>query len=287
MTDAPEQDAMTRAVGGDPHRVALEALTERRVPYLIGGAYALQAQLGVMLRAVKDLDLFVRPCDVPRALEVLRHAGYETELTFPHWLGKAFAGDAFIDVIFSSGNGIVTVDDAWFAYAPAAQMLGVPVLLCPPEEGLWARAFVMERERFDGADVAHVLRCCAESLDWTRLLERFGAHWRVLYAHLVLFGFIYPSERKRLPAWVMDLLAGRMAADGAAPAPAERVCQGTLLSRAQFLVDVGRWGYVDARLEPRGNLTGEQVELWTRAIEADAAVQAPEPVDQPGCERNP
>lgn len=268
---AASSAAACAAVGGDPHRRALEALAGAGVDFLLGGAFALQAHLGVLLRAVKDLDLFVRPGDAERALAALRDAGYTTELTFPHWLGKAIAGDEFIDVIFSSGNGVVTVDDGWFAHAGRAEVLGVPVLVCPPEEGIWARAFVMERERYDGADVAHLLRCCAETLDWRRLLERFGAHWRVLYAHLVLFGFIYPAERARLPRWVMRELAGRLAAEEASAPPDDHVCQGTLLSRAQFLIDVGRWGYEDARIEPRGRLTAEDADVWTRAIDQEQA----------------
>lgn len=263
------------AVGGDPHRRALESLNAADVEYLLGGAYALQAHLGVLLRAVKDLDLFCRPRDVERALAALADAGFATELTFPHWLAKAVAGSEFIDVIFSSGNGVVTVDDGWFAHAEPSEVLGVPVLLCPAEEGIWARAFVMERERYDGADVAHLLRCRAATLDWRRLLDRFGPHWRVLYAHLVLFGFIYPAERDRVPRWVMDELAGRLAAEVATPAPQEHVCQGTLLSRAQFLIDVGRWGYEDARLQPRGNLSATDTEIWTQAIDRDVAAIDP------------
>ena len=61
----------------------------------------------------------------------------------------------------------------------------------------------MERERFDGADVSHLLRAFAETLDWPRLIRRFGKHWHVLFAHLVLFTFIYPGERHRIPESVM------------------------------------------------------------------------------------
>ncbi|HEY8513959.1 MAG TPA: hypothetical protein VIS07_00425 [Candidatus Binatia bacterium] len=264
--------AANTEVRGDPHRAALAALNDAGVQYLVGGAYALQMELGVILREVKDLDLFLRPRDVEAALAALRRAGYETDLTFPHWLAKAWAGDDFIDVIFCSGNGIVTVDDDWFRYARRVELLGMPVLLCPSEEGIWARAFVMERERYDGADVAHLLRCSAAKLDWGRLLQRFGPHWRVLLAHLVLFGFIYPSERDRVPRWVMDHLIGLLAAEHAGTPPDDRVCQGTLLSRAQFLIDVQRWGYADARLRPRGNLTDEEAERWTRAIEEDPGI---------------
>ena len=52
---------------------------------------------------------------------------------------------------------------------------------------------------FGGADVLHLLNACAETLDWSRLTRRFGRHWRVLFAHLTLFGFVYPSERCRIP----------------------------------------------------------------------------------------
>ena len=259
------------AVGGDPHRRALEALHAAGVEFLLGGAFALQTHLGVLLRAVKDLDLFLRERDVERALAALRAAGYATEIAFPHWLAKAVAGSEFIDVIFSSGNGIVRVDDAWFAHAGRAEVLGVPVLVCPPEEGIWARAFVMERERYDGADVAHLLRCCAATLDWPRLLHRFGDNWRVLYAHLVLSGFVYPAERKRVPAAVMRELSARLATEEAAAAPVDTVCRGTLLSRAQYLIDVGRWGYADARLAPYGTMSAADVEAWTRAIDPDDA----------------
>ena len=41
------------------------------------------------------------------------------------------------------------------------ELLGVPVKHCAPEEMIWMKAYIMERERFDGADIAHILRCCA------------------------------------------------------------------------------------------------------------------------------
>jgi hypothetical protein len=126
----------------------------------------------------------------------------------------------------------------------------------------------MERERYDGADVAHILRASADSLDWPRLLQRFGDHWRVLLHHLVLFGFIYPCERHRVPAAVMRELMGRLDTELTRPAAA-RACQGTLISRAQYLVDVDHWGYADPRLAPQGNMTSEERERWTAGIADD------------------
>jgi hypothetical protein len=55
----------------------------------------------------------------------------------------------------------------------------------------------------------------------------------------------------------------------------ERVCQGTLLSRAQYLTDAQEWGYADARLVPRGNMTEEETAIWTAAISEPPAPGAP------------
>jgi hypothetical protein len=200
-----------------------------------------------------------------RAMESLRDAGYRTELTFPHWLGKAWQHDDFVDLVFNSGNGICVVDDGWFEHAVETQVLGMPVKIVPCEELFWQKSFVMERERFDGADIMHVLRARAEQLDWSRLMARYGDRWALLYAYLILFGFVYPSEAHRLPAAVLDELGARHAASRAAPT-GDRLCNGTLTSRAQYLIDIGQYGYADARLAPRGGMTAEDAIFWTWAI---------------------
>ncbi|HEX8795411.1 MAG TPA: nucleotidyltransferase family protein [Polyangiaceae bacterium] len=244
---------------------ALRALNADGVPYLVGGAIALGAYAGIR-RDTKDLDLFTLPEDVKRVLDVLERAGLRTELPFPHWLGKAHCDDEhFVDVIFNAGNGAAPVDSEWFAHAHPAVVMGVPVAVCPPEETLWSKAFVMERERFDGADVAHLLLSCAETLDWMRLLRRFADNWRVLYAHLVLFGFVYPDESRRIPGWVLRELNERLENDASRERPREHVCQGTLLSREQYLPDLER-GWGDARLPPTGSMSRETIAIWTGAI---------------------
>jgi len=100
---------------------------------------------------------------------------------------------------------------------------------------------------------------------WQRLLARFGPHWRVLFSHIVLFGFVYPDQRHRIPAWVRDELTRRFAAE--ASDQATLVCNGTLLSREQYLHDLTHMGYGDPRIEPTGRMTHEDIDIWTRAIE--------------------
>ncbi|HET7458390.1 MAG TPA: hypothetical protein VFJ74_12140, partial [Gemmatimonadaceae bacterium] len=209
---APRRPLVDRLAPPDAqavYRHVLESLRSGDVDFLVGGAYAFTRYTGIE-RSTKDFDVFVRYTDRVRALDVLADAGFDTEETFPHWLAKAFWDEDFVDVIYSSGNGVAPVDDGWFSHAPEADVLGVRAKICPAEEMLWSKAFVMERERYDGADVIHLIRCGAETLDWERLLDRFGARWRVLLSYVLLFGFVYPGERTRIPRRVIEDLLARL-----------------------------------------------------------------------------
>ncbi|WP_233575514.1 nucleotidyltransferase [Noviherbaspirillum saxi] len=254
---------------GDPtlafYQDVLETLTQADIPFLVGGAYALSYYTAVV-RPTKDLDLFIRRHDAERIGETLRHAGYTMETPYPHWLAKVRANGDLVDLIFSSGNGIAEVDDAWLEHAPKAAVLGVPVLICPVEETIWSKAFIMERERYDGADIVHLLRACSDRIDWHRLLRRFSFHWRVLLSHLTLFGFVYPAHRNMIPSWLMVELLDRLRQEALAQPTGQPICAGTLLSREQYLVDVEEQGYRDARIHPLGNMSEGETAIWTEAI---------------------
>lgn len=255
---------------------ALRSLRQSGIDFLVGGAYALQRYTGIV-RDTKDLDIFVHPRDSERVLAAFAAAGFDTELTFPHWLGKARAGSEIVDVIFSSGNGCARVDDEWFRHAVDDHVLDVPVRLIPIEEMIWSKALIMERERYDGADIAHLLRAHGAGLDWARVRRRFGPNWRVLLTHLILFGFIYPGHRHVIPRSVMRGLATRLKREIDGPkmdGDEGRLCRGTLLSREQYLVDVERWGYLDARLGADGTMSEADVAGWTAAIEGRGPIEA-------------
>ena len=242
---------------------SLRLLEDIGLPFVVGGAFAHSRYTG-RDRDTKDLDVMIKREDVPRALAAFEEAGYEVELPYPHWLGKVHRHGRYIDVVFSSGNGIVRVDDRWFTHALPSEVLGIQVGLCPVEELLWSSSFVQERERYDGAAVLHLLHARALFMDWPRLLERFADHWPVLLSYLVLFKFAYPDRRGDIPDEVMKELMTRQAAQQ--PEPANPMGYGTLLSREQYLFDIDQLGYTDARLQPHGEMTPEQAEIWTRAI---------------------
>lgn len=266
---AATEQAVLSATSVRFYRHALAILSGASIPHMVGGAYAFARYTGID-RHTKDFDIFIRREDFGRAAWAFQKAGYKAELTYPHWLGKAHHRDDFVDLIFSAGNGVAEVDDVWFEHAVTDEVFGVPVQLIPAEEMIWSKGLIMERERFDGADVAHVIRAVGEQLDWRRLLERFGPFWRALYAHVVLFGFIYPAERRQVPEWVMAELAARLRDETHAGNADERINYGTIISRQQYLKDIAEWGYEDARLV-HGTMSEADIESWTAGIVIDGA----------------
>lgn len=251
------------------YRRALAILSEAGIPHLVGGAYAFARYTGIE-RHTKDFDVFICRDDFDRAAWTFKKAGYKTELTFPHWIGKVYSGDDFVDLIFSAGNGVAVVDERWFEKAVNEVVFDVEVRLIPPEEMIWSKGLIMERERFDGADVAHVIRACGEKLDWRHLLDRFGPFWRALYAHIVLFGFIYPSERSKIPQWLIEELTDKIRTESSAGDDPRKICYGTIVSRQQYLKDIVDWGYEDARLV-HGLMDEKEIREWTKGIEIDGA----------------
>ena len=265
MSGQSTQDDLSQDTN-DFYRRTLHVLSDARVPFLVGGSHAFLTYTGIV-RNTKDFDVFLRRSDLDSALSALGEAGYRAEIVFPHWLGKAHYGEDFVDLVFSSGSGVAVVDDEWFEHAVEAEVLGMPVKLIPAEELFWQKAFIMERERYDGADIAHLILANHAKLDWQRLARRFAPHWQLLLSHLVLFSFVYPGETAKLPQPLFRELLARYEKLQEPAADEAKVCQGTLLTRSQYLIDIGKWGYRDARLAPRGNLSGEDLAFWTWAID--------------------
>jgi hypothetical protein len=230
---------------------ALRTLVRSRVPFMIGGAYALRVYAGIV-RHTKDLDVFCARRDRERVVRALVKAGERVERGERTWLVKVYRGDLFIDVIYSSGNGLCNVDAGWFQHARPARLLGSRVRLIPPEEMIWSKSFVQDRYRYDGADIAHILRRRGRTLDWQRLLDRMGPDWEVLLGHVVNFRFVYPAERANVPEWVLQELVSRLEhsqSEAERGRPMPPVCRGTLFTPHDYVPDVTAWGYADARAD--------------------------------------
>jgi hypothetical protein len=237
----------------------MRRLDEARIPFAVGGGYAMAFYTGIA-RNTKDLDFFIKAEDRDRTLTTLTAAGYRTEFFYPCWISKALCGEAFIDILYNSGNGLSPVDDEWFDRGARHEVLGHPTLLVPAEEQLWSKAFVQDRDRFDGADVIHLILCRGKQFDWERLLRRFRGHEPVLLAHCILFRYTYPREQDCVPGWVMERLESSTRENQRASAtiPA-KVCRGTFLAQRGYGTALRKWGFIDGRLKPYGPLTAEEL----------------------------
>jgi hypothetical protein len=239
------------------YQEVVDILDKERVPFLLGGAFALRHYTGVV-RDTKDLDLFLKKADQERCMKTLERYGYQIEMTAPHWLTKAYKDDLFVDFIFGLANGVGYVDDEWFTRAPEGTVIERKMKIVPAEEVLWSKAFIMERDRFDGADINHILRAVGPKLDWKRILQLFGPHWRILLSHLIAYEFVYPTERHQIPREVFDELLERLRTEDHQNTNQTQLCQGTLLSRTQYEKDLVDDKFHDARIKPHGPLSPEQ-----------------------------
>src|SRR3954454_4927849 len=105
------------------YRRTLHVLSDARAPFLVGGSHALINYTGID-RETKDFDLFIRRDDLDAGLEALREAGYDTEITFTHWLAKAKQEMDAVDLDYLSDYGICRVDDLWCTHPLEANVLG-------------------------------------------------------------------------------------------------------------------------------------------------------------------
>ncbi len=245
-TDATQAEKLRTPEEIGARARAIEILHNENVPFVVGGAYAYCTYTGIY-RDTKDLDLFPRKRDALRALQVLEKDGWRTERYDEVWLYKAYKGEYFVDFIFSSGNGVATVDDEWFEHAKTGTVFGHECQIAPAEEMIWSKAFVLERERFDGADVNHLIRSVGPTMDWERVLRRFDRHWEVLLSHLMMFRFAYPSDRTAIPDWLMTELLGRTLSTVKDGDHGEPLCRGNLMSKVNYNIDIHHWGYRDGR----------------------------------------
>jgi hypothetical protein len=228
----PEQEQLFREV--------LEVLNQGRGPYVVSGAFALQKHTGIW-RDTKDLDVFLPAQHVPRALECLVADGFECSVVDPVWLAKAHRGDFYVDLICGMSNAVIVVEESWIERALPSRIVGVPTRVLAPEELIASKLFVTRRERFDGADIAHVIYGTRGRLDWERLLALAGTHWEMLLWALVLFRYVYPARSTYVPADVWQGLLLRFHCELANPDPQARF-RGSLVDENMFAIDVREWG---------------------------------------------
>jgi hypothetical protein len=230
-------------------REVIQLLERKRVPFVISGAFALHEHTGIW-RDTKDLDLFLPTVEVTRALKILEDDGFETEIMDHVWLAKAKRDGFFVDMITGMSNGVVRVDYSWIRRASRTEVFGCSVRVLAPEELIASKIFVTRRERFDGADICHIIYGTRGKFDWQRLMSLSGEHWEMLLWSLVLYHYVYPASSDYVPREIWDELLHRFKVELQHPNK-DAGFRGSLIDDKMFAIDVTEWGKRDILEEMR------------------------------------
>lgn len=248
----PETSSTPNQIPQEQEALFREILTffeESGIAYTVAGAFALRAHTGIC-RDTKDLDVFLTAENAAKAIDCLRKYGFECEVCDPVWLHKAHRNGFFVDLITGMSNAAIIVDDSWIERAVPAVVHGVTTRVLAPEELLASKLFVTRRERFDGADIVHVIYGTQGKLDWDRVLFLAGPHWEMVFWTLVLFRYVYPAQTHFVPAKVWEDLVCRFQQAVAHPDAAAKF-RGSLVDDKMFAIDVNEWGHPNLMLDYR------------------------------------
>ncbi len=243
--------AVARPVPIEPWRAAtyarwLRILNETGDPYAVGGAFAVYAYTGAW-RDSKDLDVFLPPHGLKPALDALRAAGFRTEVRDRLWLAKVHRPPAFMDLLFAVRHSTslrITAD--WFSTCRPVELLGVRTCMLGPEEVIATKVYLAARDRFDGADIAHLVRAAGGRVDWQRVIDLLHGDEEIVLWHLVFFQIVYPGLVDYLPTDLMGRAFDQLRTAWSDPAD-QRAFRGMLLDPEVFAVDVTEWGHDDGR----------------------------------------
>jgi hypothetical protein len=224
-------------------RETLMLLNRCRVPYVVAGAFALQVHTGIW-RFTKDIDLFLAQEDVAAAICCLKEDGFLCRVKDPVWLHKAHRDGFFVDLITGMSNAAITVERSWIEHARPAMILNVRARVLAAEELLVSKLFVVRRERFDGADVAHIVYATHGRLDWNRIFALVDVHWEMLLFALVLYRYVYPAYSHYVPSWVWRKLLGSFSEE-LLNRSSSSPFRGSLVDDKMFAIDVAEWGMED------------------------------------------
>jgi Nucleotidyl transferase of unknown function (DUF2204) len=230
-------------------REVLLVLEEKGFPFAVSGAFALRQHTGIC-RFTKDLDLFMTAATSREVMPYLEQRGFTCEVRDPVWLSKVHKGEFFVDLITGMSNGVVVVDDSWIERANPAIVQGIKTRVLAPEELVASKIFVAKRERFDGADIAHVIYGTYPRFDWDRELQLVGEHWEMLLWSLLLFRYVYPAQTNYVPASIWGRLLRKLRSEISKPDPKANF-RGSLVDENMFAIDVNEWGLANLLEERR------------------------------------
>lgn len=183
----------------------IETARARQVPIAVGGGLAFSAYAH-RWRSTKDIDFYILHQHVEEMIDIVRGAGFQDyyeQLPYDRrWIYRAQRDGIIVDLIWSMANYLTETDPGWLSGGTELQIRGTTVKLLPIEELIWAKLYVLQRDRCDWPDLLNLIYSQAAQIDWNRLLGRVGADLRLLGAVLNVFSWLCPDRADAVPGWV-------------------------------------------------------------------------------------
>lgn len=178
---------------------------ERDIPFALGGALAMGAYSD-RWRPTKDLDLYIVPEDRERMVQTFCDAGlvdYFDQVGYDRrWIYRGYQDGCIVDAIWAMANQRTIVDRKWLERGRQFDSDGLLIRVLPPEELIWSKLYVMQRDRCDWPDILNILYATSDTLDWHHLLSRMGSDLPLLRGVLSIFFWMCPSCAENLPETV-------------------------------------------------------------------------------------
>ena len=194
------------------YKSVIDKFREIGIRFAIGGGLAFSEYSG-RARNTKDIDLYIFPCDREKAIAAVLSLGfedyYEKEPYDRSWIFRSCQADVIVDIMWTAPNHRMTVDPRWLTRGRDACIHGSLVKFLPPEELIWAKIYVLQRDRCDWPDLLNILHAAGPMLDWRHLVDRVGKDAPLLAALLSTYRWMCPERALKLPVWIWDRLGLR------------------------------------------------------------------------------
>jgi hypothetical protein len=187
------------------NKPVIERAMDRGHLFALGGGLAFSAYSG-RWRNTKDLDLFILPEERQAMIALVTELGFEDYYAQKEydrsWIYRAFKEGVIVDLIWSMPNHRMDVDRDWLTRGTEIRIHDSQVRVLPPEELLWSKLYVMQKDRCDWPDLLNILHGAGDRMDWGHLLDRVGEDLPVLRGLMSVYGWMCPGRSLTMPEWV-------------------------------------------------------------------------------------
>lgn len=206
------------------YRGVISEAQRANIPFAIGGGLAVGVYSG-RWRETKDMDFYVLRKDLRRLQEILTKFGlsdYFDQLPYDReWIYRSIRDKIIVDVIWSMANYHAQVDETWIGGGPEVTIRGETFRIVPVEEMIWAKLYVVQKDRCDWPDAMNMIYAQRNNLDWQHLLDRLGDDTPLLKALLSVCAWLCPNFQRDLPGDLISQIERRIVGSSAENSRAE------------------------------------------------------------------